>query len=74
MKHLFGQTNKMHFDPRKPMVIQTDASSFALCCVLMPVVYASKTMNSTKINYAHREKELLAVLFSCQRFHQVHLW
>ena len=35
-----------------------------------PVSYASRSVTSTEKNYAIIEKELLAVLFGCERFHQ----
>ena len=35
-----------------------------------PFAYASKSLNSTEVNYAQREKELHAVLFGCKRFHK----
>lgn len=62
------------FDTKKPVVIQTDSSSFAVGCALMqegfPVAYASKTLTTTQRNYAQIEKEMLAILFACQRFDQ----
>ena len=35
-----------------------------------PLAYASKAMNDTKRRYAQIEKELVAVVFACKRFHQ----
>lgn len=35
-----------------------------------PIAYASKSLNSTEVNYAQIEKELYAVLFGCKRFHE----
>lgn len=34
------------------------------------IAYASKSLNACQKNYAQIEKELLAVLFGCNRFHQ----
>ena len=34
------------------------------------MAYASRSLPSTAKNYAAIEKELLAVLFGCERFHQ----
>lgn len=56
----------------KPVTLQVDASKFGLGVVLLrdssPVAYAFKTQN--EINYAHIQKEMLAILFGCKRFHQ----
>ena len=35
-----------------------------------PIAYASRAMTMAQLNYAVIEKELLAVLFGCERFHQ----
>ena len=63
-----------YFDPKKPIVLQVDASKHGLGATLMqekkPVAYASKSLNSTEQNYAQIEKELYAILFGCRRFHQ----
>ena len=63
-----------YYDVTKPVVLQTDASSKGLGAVLLqdgfPVAYASRTMTTTQERYAQIEKELLAVVFACERFHQ----
>jgi len=61
------------FDPGDAIVLTADASSVAMGAVLMqssaPVEYAVKSLSDTQKIYAQIEKELLAVLFACQRFH-----
>ena len=56
------------------ITIQCDASKNGLGSVLLqkgkPVVYASKSLTPAETNYAKIEKEMLAILFSCRRFHQ----
>ena len=63
-----------YFDPDKPVTIQSDASKFGLGSILMqdgkPIAYASESLTQTEINYSQNEKELLAILFGCKRFHQ----
>lgn len=61
------------YDPNKAAVVQTDASKDGLGCVLLqdghPIAYASRTLSRTEQRYAQIEKELLAVVFACRRFH-----
>jgi transposase InsO family protein len=63
-----------YYDVRKPVVIQSDASSMGLgACILQdgkPVEYASRSMTPTERDtYAQIEKELLAIVFATERFH-----
>lgn len=61
------------FDPDLDITLTVDASSHSLGAVLLqhngPVEYAAKSLSDTQRRYAQIEKELLAVLFACQRFH-----
>ena len=69
-----------HFDPTKPLYLQTDASHFALGAVLChvetvngkqmekPICYASKTLKKAQINYSVTEKECPAVVWSTELF------
>jgi hypothetical protein len=63
-----------YYDPSKALTLQADASKYGLGVVLLqnsrPVAYASKTLTTSEINYAQIEKEMLAILFGCKRFHQ----
>ena len=62
------------YDVHKPSVISCDISQTGLGTVLLqdkkPVAYASRSMTSAETRYAQIEKELLAVLFSLEKFHQ----
>ena len=62
-----------YFDPKKPTVLQVDASLKGLGAALIqqgkPVAYASKALTDAETRYANIERELLAVVFGCTRFH-----
>ena len=70
---LSAQPVLQFFDPAVPSVIQADASQYGLgACLLQkgqPVAYASRTLSSCEVNYAQIEKELLAIVFACAKFH-----
>lgn len=62
------------FDTSKDLTLQVDASKYGLDAVLLqegkPLAYASKSLTDSEISYAQIEKELLAILWGCKRFHQ----
>lgn len=61
------------FDIHKDIIIQTDASKSGVGCVLLqekrPIAFASRSLSETEENYAQVEKELLAILYACTKFH-----
>ena len=61
------------YDVGKPVKIQADASSTGLgACLLQegkPVAYASRTLTTAEKSYAQIEKEMLAITYSCRKFH-----
>lgn len=74
LKNMLSQAPLLQsFDMAKKIIIQTDASKSGVGCVLLqnkkPVAYASRSLTSAEENYAQVEKELLAILFSCIKFH-----
>ena len=66
-------TTLLYFDARKPVVLQVDASIIALGAALIqdgePVAFASKALSPAESHYANIERELLAVVYGCERFH-----
>ena len=62
------------YDVNKDVTIQTDASQNGLgSCLLQNgqvIAYASRSLTDAEKNYAQIEKELLAVLFACEKFNQ----
>ena len=66
------------YDPSLPTKILTDASKDGLGAVLLqlhgemwkPVSFASRALLDAGKNYARIEKELLSIVYGCQRFHQ----
>ncbi|XP_037871580.1 uncharacterized protein LOC119629540 [Bombyx mori] len=62
------------FDVGSEVLLSVDASSVAIGAVLMqrgrPVEYASRTLTDTQQRYAQIEKEMLAIVFACEKFHQ----
>ena len=63
-----------YYDVSKDIEIQADASQFGLGAVLLqdgkPIAYASRSLSQTEQNYAQIEKELYAIVFGCEKFHQ----
>ncbi|KAL8607946.1 hypothetical protein ACOMHN_005501 [Nucella lapillus] len=62
-----------YFNVNKPSVIQVDASKTGLGAALLqdgkPIAFASKALTDSEQRYANIERELLAVVFGCERFH-----
>jgi len=72
-KVLVSEPVLSYFNPSKSVVVQVDASKSGLGAVLLqeghPVCYASRSLTPAELNYAPIEKELLAVVFGCEKFH-----
>ena len=61
-----------YYDPKKPVVLQTDACTKGLGPVLQdghPVYFASKSLTAAQQNYIAIELEALAVSWAVQKFH-----
>ena len=66
-----------HFDPDKPIIIETDASDYVSAGILFqynnsktlrPVAYFSKKHTPAKCNYEIYDKELLAIIRSFEEW------
>ena len=62
-----------YYDAKKPVSLTCDASQSGLgaACIQnsKPVAYASRALTPTQTKYAQIEKEMLAVVFACHKFH-----
>ncbi|CAC5401780.1 unnamed protein product [Mytilus coruscus] len=62
------------YDPNKLLTLSVDASSKGLGAVLIqnqkPVAYASRALTQTQQQYPQIEKETLAIVYGCNKFHE----
>ena len=75
MKSLIARdTTLAYYDPKSELTLQVDASQKGLGAAIMqhgrPIAFASKSLTETEQNYAQIEKEMYAITFGCERFHQ----
>lgn len=67
------ETILQYYDRQKPVTLQVDASMRGVGAVLIqngrPIAYASKALTPTESRYANIERELLAVVYGCEKFH-----
>jgi transposase InsO family protein len=68
-----NETTLTYYNRHKPLTLQVDSSTKGIGAVLVqegkPIAYASKAMTDTETRYANIERELLAVVYGCQKFH-----
>ena len=73
-KAISKDVNLQYFDPKKPVVLQVDASQVSLGETLLQdskvIAEASKSLTPAETRYANIECEMLAVVFGCLKFHQ----
>lgn len=63
-----------YYDPTEELTLQCDSSEKGLGAVItqrgQPVAFASRALSDVETRYSQIEKELLAVVFGLERFHQ----
>ena len=63
-----------YYDPKAELEIQCDASKKGLGAALLqrgqPIAYTSRALTETEQRYAQIEKEMLAIVFSLEKFNQ----
>lgn len=69
----------VHFDPKLPIILETDASQYAVAGVLShwfpdktkrPIAFVSRSLSKCERNYSVIEKEALAIIFSVTKLRQ----
>ena len=72
-KAISKDVNLQYFDPKKPVVLQVDASQVGLGAALLQdskvIAYAYKSLTPAETRYANIEHEMLAVVIGCLKFH-----
>ena len=74
VKDTISEDTKLAYcDTQKPVILQVDASQHGLGAALIqqgkPIAFASKALTKTESNYANIEREMLAIVYGCERFH-----
>lgn len=63
-----------YYNPEQPITLSVDSSKNGMGAVILqnggPIAYASKCLTETQEKYSQIEKETLAILFGCKKFHQ----
>jgi len=64
-----------YFDTGKSVTLEVDASLRGLGAAIVqdgkPVMFASKALTDTQSRYSNIEREMLAIVFGCERFHHL---
>ena len=77
-EQLYSKLVLVHYDSKLPLRMACDASSYGVGTVIAhvipdgsekPVAYASRTLSKSEKNYAHIEKEALAIISGIKKFH-----
>lgn len=78
-KEIASDSVLVHFDPKLPIVLTTDASATAVAGILShefsvgdkrPIAFISRALNKAERNYCSIQKEALAIFFSVIKLYQ----
>lgn len=62
-----------YYTPEKPITLSVDASQYGVGAVITqegkPLAYSSRSLTAAQTKYAQIEKELLAIVHGCTKFH-----
>lgn len=62
-----------YFDVNKPVTLEVDASMKGLGAAIIqenkPIAFGSKALTDTQSRYSNIEREMLAIVFGCERYH-----
>ncbi|KAK2578340.1 hypothetical protein KPH14_012794 [Odynerus spinipes] len=78
-KEFLSERVLVHYDPKLPLIVATDASAYGVGAVLSHrfsdgtervIQYASQSLSRTQRNYAQIDKEAYAIIFAIKKFYQ----
>ena len=76
---LTSELSLTHYDPKQEIMMASDASEYATRQVILHkfkdrntklVTHASRTLLPTEKKYTQIEKESLAIIYACKKFHK----
>ena len=72
-ERICAQTTLVYYNPHKQSILQVDASGYGLGATIpqegRPVAFASKSLSPAETRYTNIEREMLTIVFGCERFH-----